>query len=127
MVEGLGPQPFLFAADIIMSKIDETIRTEFPRKRVVIIGDLIADQFLNGTISRVSREAPVFILKHENTETLPGAAANAAANVASLGGVPVLTGICGSDMNGEALLAELKKRNVDVKNTVIDTGLKTTT
>jgi len=110
-----------------MSTIDETIRTEFAKKRIVIIGDLIADQFLNGTISRVSREAPVFILKHENTETLPGAAANAAANVASLGGVPVLTGICGSDLNGEALLAELKKRNVDVQNTIIDPDLKTTT
>jgi len=110
-----------------MSKIDETIRTDFAKKRIVIIGDLIADQFLNGTISRVSREAPVFILKHENTETLPGAAANAAANVASLGGTPVLTGICGSDPNGEALLAELKERNVDVQNTVLDPSLKTTT
>jgi rfaE bifunctional protein kinase chain/domain len=110
-----------------MSKIDETIRNDFPNKRVVIVGDLVADQFLNGTISRVSREAPVFILKHENTETLPGAAANAAANVASLGGVPVLTGICGSDVNGEVLLAELKKRNVDVQNTVLDPNLKTTT
>jgi len=127
MVEGSGPQPFLFSADIIMSKIDETIRTDFAKKRIVIIGDLIADQFLNGTISRVSREAPVFILKHENTETLPGAAANAAANVASLGGTPVLTGICGSDPNGEALLAELKERNVDVQNTVLDPSLKTTT
>lgn len=111
----------------LMFKIDESIRTVFAKKRVVIIGDLVADQFLNGTISRVSREAPVFILKHENTETLPGAAANAAANVASLGGIPVLTGICGSDPNGQALVAELKRLNVDVQNTVIDPGLKTMT
>ena len=110
-----------------MSKIDEIIRTEFPKKRVVIIGDLVADQFLNGTISRVSREAPVFILKHENTETLPGAAANAAANVASLGGIPVLAGVCGSDANGETLLKELENRSVDVGNIVIDPSHATTT
>ena len=127
MVEGPRSSAISTFGGHLMVKIEETIRTHFAKKRVVIIGDLVADQFLNGTISRVSREAPVFILKHENTETLPGAAANAAANVASLGGVPVLTGICGSDLNGEALLAELKKRNVDIQNTLIDPSLKTTT
>jgi bifunctional ADP-heptose synthase (sugar kinase/adenylyltransferase) len=58
---------------------------EFADRRVLIIGDAIADRFVYGNISRVSREAPVFILRHEHTETVPGGAANCAVNVAALG------------------------------------------
>ena len=47
-----------------MEHFDDLINSGFARQRVVVVGDLVADQFLNGTISRVSREAPVFILKH---------------------------------------------------------------
>ncbi|MDI1242132.1 MAG: PfkB family carbohydrate kinase, partial [bacterium] len=74
--------------------------SKFAGKRVVIVGDLVADQFLNGTISRVSREAPVFIVRHDETETRPGGAANTAANVAALGGKAVLIGRVGDDENG---------------------------
>ncbi len=68
-----------------MINLSATVRRSFPNKKIVIVGDLVADQFLHGTISRVSREAPVFILRHDETETLAGGAANAAANVASTG------------------------------------------
>lgn len=74
---------------------------------MVIVGDLVADQFLNGTIARVSREAPVFIVRHDETETLPGAAANTAANIAALGGEAVLIGVVGDDANGTTLLESL--------------------
>src|SRR5687768_12008235 len=57
----------------------------FPQRRIIVVGDAIADQFIFGAISRVSREAPVLILRHENTETVPGGAANCAVNLASLG------------------------------------------
>src|ERR671919_230509 len=50
----------------------------FPGRRILVVGDAIADQFVYGAISRVSREAPVFILRHEQTETVPGGAANCA-------------------------------------------------
>ena len=70
---------------------------------------MVADQFLHGTISRVSREAPVFILHHDKTDTRAGGAANAAANVASLGGKPMLVGFIGNDANGALL-----KRRLDV-------------
>jgi rfaE bifunctional protein kinase chain/domain len=86
-----------------MTDIIGTIRNVFPDKTLVIAGDLVADQFLHGSISRVSREAPVFILRHEETETRPGAAANAAANVASLGGRAVVVGLVGNDENGRLL------------------------
>lgn len=95
-----------------MTDFSDIIRRNFPQKRVVIVGDLVADQFLHGTIARVSREAPVFILRHNETETLPGAAANAARNVASLGGKAVLVGIVGEDANGGALLEKLEQANV---------------
>src|SRR5215203_7399502 len=96
-----------------MSNVAQIIRDVFPGRKVAIIGDLVADQFLHGTIARVSREAPVFILRHDETETLAGGAANAAANVASLGGNAVLVGIVGRDVNGNALLEKLSASNVD--------------
>src|SRR6188474_1157673 len=58
----------------------------FRRKRIVVFGDLIADEFVYGRIARVSREAPVLILEYDATEIVPGGAGNAANNVASLGG-----------------------------------------
>ncbi len=110
-----------------MTDLNKTINTIFPQKSVVIIGDLVADQFLNGTISRVSREAPVFILRHDATETLPGAAANAAVNVASLRGQPILIGLTGLDANGELLIKNLSKLGVDCGRVVSDAKFSTTT
>ena len=110
-----------------MFDVISTIKKGFPSKKVVIVGDLVADQFLNGTISRVSREAPVFILRHEDTVTLPGAAANAAVNVASLGGRPILIGCIGTDANSEMLVAALGSANVSCESVYRDNELRTTT
>jgi rfaE bifunctional protein kinase chain/domain len=110
-----------------MHEISRIIENVFPTKRVLIVGDLVADQFLHGTISRVSREAPVFILRHDSTLTVPGAAANAAANVASLGGVPVLAGVIGSDPNGKLLINALNATGVTTDAIVTDQSRATTT
>lgn len=110
-----------------MSKLTETISDRFRGRRVVVVGDVVADQFLHGTISRVSREAPVFILEHDETDTRAGGAANAAANVASLGGDPVLVGFIGNDVNGELLSESLAKANVECRHMVSDDRLRTTT
>ncbi|MBK6587533.1 MAG: hypothetical protein IPG22_04355 [Acidobacteria bacterium] len=107
--------------------IYSTIKDKFPLKTVVIIGDLVADQFLNGTISRVSREAPVFILRHENTNTVPGAAANAAVNVASLGGQTILIGLTGADANGKTLIDGLVSSGVDCTGVTTTPDFATTT
>jgi len=88
---------------------------------------MVADQFLNGSIARVSREAPVFILRHEETATLAGGAANAAVNVASLGGNPVLIGVTGTDENGGLLLDALDIAGVDCGFVVTSDKLRTTT
>ena len=77
----------------------------FTAKRVLVVGDLIADEFIYGEVSRVSREAPVLILKYDTTEVVPGGAGNAANNVASLGARAVLAGMAGTDGEGRRLLA----------------------
>ena len=69
-------------------------------KRVVVFGDLIADEFVYGRIARVSREAPVLILEYDATEIVPGGAGNAANNVASLGGTVRLVSLVGRDEAG---------------------------
>jgi rfaE bifunctional protein kinase chain/domain len=111
----------------MVSDLLTIIREKFPRKNVMVVGDLVADQFLQGTITRVSREAPVFILRHDQTQTLPGAAANAAANVASLGGTAILIGTAGEDENGAALLEKLKQLNVNCDYIVLSKDIRTTT
>ncbi len=75
----------------------------FGRPRIAVIGDLIADEFIHGRIDRVSREAPVLIVKYDSTEVTPGGAGNAAQNVASLGGVVRLVGLIGRDDMGRRL------------------------
>lgn len=110
-----------------MQNLSETVRTNFPSKTVVIVGDLVADQFLHGTIARVSREAPVFILRHDATDTLAGGAANAAVNVASLGGKTVLIGLAGNDANGGLLSDTLSRSGVDCAGVVSSDAIRTTT
>ena len=78
-------------------------------KRVVVFGDLIADEFVYGRIARVSREAPVLILEYDATEILPGGAGNAANNVASLGGTVRLVSLVGRDEPGRRLFKVLPR------------------
>ena len=94
---------------------------------IAVIGDLVADQFLRGTINRVSREAPVFIMKHDETETLAGGAANAVVNAAALGAQAIAVGLVGNDGNGRALVEVIEKASVDCAGVISDGGLKTTT
>ncbi|MFN2453755.1 MAG: bifunctional heptose 7-phosphate kinase/heptose 1-phosphate adenyltransferase [Pyrinomonadaceae bacterium] len=96
-------------------------------KNIVVVGDLLADQFLYGAISRVSREAPVLILRHERTETSPGGAANCAANLAALGAHTALVGIVGRDEQGRALLEKLRAAKVNCERVLIAPDARTTT
>jgi rfaE bifunctional protein kinase chain/domain len=100
---------------------------EFAKRRVLVVGDLLADQFLYGEISRVSREAPVLILRHERTETVPGGAANCAMNLASLGAQAAVVGVVGTDAAGDALLDKLGAAGVDCEQIVRAPEVRTTT
>ena len=82
----------------------------FEKRRVAVFGDLIVDEFIYGEIARVSREAPVLILNYNATDIVPGGAGNAAANVAALGGSPLIVGVAGRDEHGRRLLKALESR-----------------
>jgi D-glycero-beta-D-manno-heptose-7-phosphate kinase len=104
-----------------------SIVRRFPQRHILVIGDSVADQFVYGAISRVSREAPVFILRHEQTETIPGGAANCALNLASLGASASLISVAGDDEAGRALVEKLKTAGVDCENVLTSPALQTTT
>ena len=81
----------------------------FRGKRLVVFGDLIADEYVYGRVARVSREAPVLILEYDATEIVPGGAGNAANNVASLGATVTLVSLVGRDEAGRRLFKVLPR------------------
>ena len=70
---------------------------DFSSRRLLVVGDLVADEFIYGRLSRVSREAPVLILEYDKTTILPGGAGNAASNVATVGATAELVGVLGRE------------------------------
>lgn len=93
-------------------KLDSII-DRFGDRRVVVFGDLVADVFVYGEISRISREAPVLILSQRETRMVPGGAANAAHNLWALGARPVPVGIVGDDDEGRQLIDYFNSLNID--------------
>jgi rfaE bifunctional protein kinase chain/domain len=92
--------------------------------RVVVIGDLIADEYVYGRVARVSREAPVLILEYDSTEIVPGGAGNAANNVAALGGAVTIVSLVGRDEPGRRAERALLRR-VDRAGLVRPAGFRT--
>lgn len=109
-----------------LNRLSSIVRN-FSARKILIVGDLIADQFLYGAISRVSREAPVFILRHEQTETVPGGAANAAANAAALSAQSFLLGVAGDDREGTELTQKLVSADVNTNFLIRAEGFQTIT
>ena len=96
--------------------------------RVLVIGDLAIDEMIYGDAERISREAPVLILRHSNTKLILGAASNAAHNVSTLnnGKVSVI-GVCGDDFQANQLRETFEEANVNCGLLVVDPSRKTTT
>ena len=111
-----------------MTKLDEYIN-DFRNNKVMVVGDIIADEFIVGRPERLSREAPVLILRREKRNILPGGAANAANNIISLQGEVDLVGIIGDDYSGRNLLDIMKEKGIDTTGIISDkvrpTSLKT--
>jgi rfaE bifunctional protein kinase chain/domain len=99
----------------------------FSGKTVVLLGDFVADEFRFGEISRVSREAPVLILRHRETQMVPGGGANAANNLAALGARVMVITTVGADSAGDALIAYFKEKRVDTSGVVRVKGWTTPT
>lgn len=86
----------------------------FPRTTVTVLGDMVADEFIFGEISRVSREAPVLILRHRERTVIPGGGANAVNNLADLGVNVLPVGIVGNDEAGRLLLRSFRHKRIPV-------------
>src|SRR5437588_8970524 len=99
----------------------------FPRLTVAVLGDLVGDEFVFGEISRVSREAPVLILKHRERSVLPGGAANAANNLADLGINALPVGIVGEDEPGKLLLRYFRHKKIAISGILKDKTYTTVT
>ncbi len=87
---------------------------------VLVVGDLMVDRYIRGGVSRLSPEAPVPVVDVQHEEFMPGGAGNVAANIAALGGRPVLVSVVGTDVHADRLLAALRNRGVDVDAVVAD-------
>lgn len=94
---------------------------------IAMLVDLVADHFITGTPKRISREAPVLILRYDGEAWIPGGGANAVANVAALGGIPLPLGVVGHDQAGHEIVAEFERRGVATHGILRRSGYHTPT
>jgi len=99
----------------------------FPRLTVTVLADLVADEFVFGEISRVSREAPVLILRHRDRKVVPGGGANAICNLADLGVNVLPVGVVGDDEPGKLLLRAFRHQRIPVSGVFKEKGYPTVT
>jgi rfaE bifunctional protein kinase chain/domain len=107
-------------------RLGEVIK-KFRGRRLVVLGDLVADEFVYGEIARVSREAPALILEHRETTVVPGGGANAVMNLRSLGASPMPVGVVGKDENGRRLLSRFRESGISTSGVVSESGWATPT
>jgi rfaE bifunctional protein kinase chain/domain len=109
-----------------MSGLLELLRN-FKGKRVVVLGDFVADVFVYGEISRISREAPVLVLNRRETQVVPGGGANAVHNLRALGADPLPIGIVGDDAEGNQLIKHFKKLGIHTGGIQVTRSYRTPT
>jgi rfaE bifunctional protein kinase chain/domain len=114
--------PHMISKDRLLELVEA-----FDTASVVLYGDLVLDRFVLGTPKRISREAPVIILRHEGERDLPGGGANALANLAELGVATIPVGVVGDDEPGSSLIARLAERRIDTSCVVTAEGFRTPT
>ena len=98
----------------------------FVGRRVLVLGDVILDEYWIGRAARLSREAPIPVLEFEERRLIPGGAANPAANIVALGASAVQAGLIGADAEGEALRETLHLRRIESAGLLIDGARPTT-
>lgn len=99
----------------------------FSQAKVLVVGDLALDEFLTGEVERVSREAPVLILRHETTRQVPGCGANSVYNFAQLGAAVKVAGLIGPDNQGRAVQRIFEQASVDTQGIFVDSDRPTVT
>lgn len=109
-----------------MSILFDELLPQFPRRRILIVGDIMVDEYISGTVTRISPEAPVPVLEVEEESIRLGGAANVVANVRALGGQADLVGVVGADALGDRLIQEIEQIGVKSDGIVIDRSRRTT-
>ncbi len=104
----------------------KNIINKFNRAKILVVGDLILDEYIWGSVERISPEAPVPVLWAKKRTFVPGGTANVANNIRSLGGQVTLLGVTGKDANSKILLGQLKKRKINTKGIFIEPERHTT-
>ncbi|MGE5280271.1 MAG: D-glycero-beta-D-manno-heptose-7-phosphate kinase [Deltaproteobacteria bacterium] len=104
----------------------DRILGRFPRTRVLVVGDILLDEFIWGKAERISPEAPVPVVWAQERSYMPGGASNVANNIAALKGQVVLCGVVGEDGNAETLCSALRARGVDTDGVLADAERPTT-
>src|SRR3989338_2849254 len=92
--------------------------SRFRRARVLVVGDLMLDEFVWGKVSRISPEAPVPVVWVQSESVMPGGAANVASNIRALGGRVSVVGLAGEDRWGDVLRGELASRQIEMSGIV---------
>ncbi|MBI4548811.1 MAG: D-glycero-beta-D-manno-heptose-7-phosphate kinase [Ignavibacteriae bacterium] len=95
-------------------------------KKIAIVGDLMLDRYIWGSVSRISPEAPVPVVDMETEQHRLGGAANVAKNIHSLGGEPLLVGVIGADNSGKQLFEIIRESGFSVDGIVVDDARPTT-
>ncbi len=104
----------------------ESIALQFPKKRILVIGDVMLDIFIRGKVSRISPEAPVPVVDVQREEAYPGGAANVARNLAALGATAILLGRMGKDAHAESLAGVLDAAGIDTSLLIRSDSVPTT-
>lgn len=103
----------------------EALVSEIEGRRILVIGDVVADIYLLGRISRISREAPVLVLEQAERRIVAGGAANVVNNIATLSGTPFAVGLLGADSNGRGLKEILARSGAVTEGLIYDGGRPT--
>jgi rfaE bifunctional protein kinase chain/domain len=108
----------------VSARLEALVRA-FRGRRVLVLADLVADEFVYGRVERISREAPVLILRHDATDVRLGGGANAVHNIHTLGARPLPFGVLGRDAHGQRLRALLRERRIPTTGIVDAPGYAT--
>jgi rfaE bifunctional protein kinase chain/domain len=100
---------------------------QFAGKRVLVVGDMVADEYVVGAPVRVSREAPVLVLGQRDRYTVPGGATNPGVNARALGAEVYLAGVIGDDASGERVRSRLRDYGIHMDGIVVEGGRPTST
>jgi rfaE bifunctional protein kinase chain/domain len=106
------------------ARLEELVR-RFRGRRVLVLADLVADQFVYGRVERISREAPVLILRHDTTDVRLGGGANAVHNIRTLGGSPLPFGVLGRDEHGRRLRVLFRQKRIPTAGVIEAPGYTT--